>query len=269
MKIKPFLVSSGGKTKMLKLLLNEIPENFNTYCEPFVGGGALFLALKHNKCIVNDLNSDIIDIYKYIANDYKIFFSMVDELKEQYDSCQDRQSEKVFFDKVREKFNNIKQSCIQKSALYFFINKYSWGGIIRKNKLGNLTSTCSYRKKNNIYDVNNVLQYVNYVRNNDILFLNDDYKNVVSRLKENDFCFIDSPYDFDGYHPVNYCNFEFGRKEQIELKKQIDELTLKGVKVLATNYCTDFIMDIYRSYNLKVKESLFNFNPKNVQKKTK
>jgi DNA adenine methylase len=50
----PFLKWAGGKTQLLPALLKNIPAQFDTYIEPFVGGGALFLELQPAKSNLAD-----------------------------------------------------------------------------------------------------------------------------------------------------------------------------------------------------------------------
>ena len=45
LKGKPFVKWAGGKRQILDKLIKYVPEDFNTYYEPFVGGGALFFEL--------------------------------------------------------------------------------------------------------------------------------------------------------------------------------------------------------------------------------
>ncbi|HVB74434.1 MAG TPA: DNA adenine methylase [Ktedonobacteraceae bacterium] len=54
----PFLKWVGGKTQLLPALLNYVPRHFDTYIEPFVGGGALFFALQPAKAILADSNQE-------------------------------------------------------------------------------------------------------------------------------------------------------------------------------------------------------------------
>lgn len=44
---KPFVKWVGGKRSLLPELLRRVPTEFKDYYEPFVGGGALFFALKN------------------------------------------------------------------------------------------------------------------------------------------------------------------------------------------------------------------------------
>lgn len=58
----------GNKSKHLRHILPHIPNKYNTYIEPFIGSGALFLRLKPDKWIINDLNKDLINVWYNIEN---------------------------------------------------------------------------------------------------------------------------------------------------------------------------------------------------------
>ena len=79
---------AGGKTKMLEKYKPYLPKVFKGYCEPFLGGGAMFIwAYKVNpqaKFILNDVNEPIINIYRAIKNDCDNFCSTLDSLCEEY-----------------------------------------------------------------------------------------------------------------------------------------------------------------------------------------
>jgi len=86
--LKPIFMWAGGKSKMLEKYEPYLPKSFKGYCEPFLGGGAMFIwAYKANpnaKFILNDVNEPIINIYKTIKNDYEGFCSVLDSLSEEY-----------------------------------------------------------------------------------------------------------------------------------------------------------------------------------------
>ena len=76
---KPFVKWVGGKRSLLPELMSRVPKKFNNYYEPFVGGGALFFALKNegriNSCggggqaFLSDINFDLINTYQVIQRD--------------------------------------------------------------------------------------------------------------------------------------------------------------------------------------------------------
>ena len=69
---KPFVKWAGGKRQLIQVIDKHIPEEFGTYFEPFLGGGAvLFHLLGKNpgmKCKVSDLNSDLVLAYVTIRD---------------------------------------------------------------------------------------------------------------------------------------------------------------------------------------------------------
>ena len=69
--IKPILKWAGGKRQIIDTLVNLAPENITVYSEPFVGGGALFFHLQPKVAYINDINGEIIQLYKIIKNHSK------------------------------------------------------------------------------------------------------------------------------------------------------------------------------------------------------
>src|SRR5947208_1880310 len=63
----PFLKWPGGKRwlagRLAKILKGELT---NTYYEPFVGGGAVFLALQPDHAVLGDINSELIQSLRII-----------------------------------------------------------------------------------------------------------------------------------------------------------------------------------------------------------
>ena len=68
-KLQTFLRHPGNKTRHLKHIIPHLPERYNTYIEPFVGTGALFLNIQPKKWIINDLNEDITNLFKTVRDD--------------------------------------------------------------------------------------------------------------------------------------------------------------------------------------------------------
>ena len=67
MKIKPFLKWVGGKQKLVKTLLLYVPEQYNVYHEPFLGGGALLLAIQPEHAYASDVNRELIHTYRVLS----------------------------------------------------------------------------------------------------------------------------------------------------------------------------------------------------------
>lgn len=78
-KLTPFLKWAGGKEQELRHILPAIPQ-FNNYYEPFVGGGAVFFSIKANKKFINDKSSELVNLYRMIAQQNQEFFHALDIL---------------------------------------------------------------------------------------------------------------------------------------------------------------------------------------------
>ena len=59
----PFVKWAGGKRQLLNEIIARMPQRYNTYYEPFVGGGALFFNLQPHHAVINDINSALINVY--------------------------------------------------------------------------------------------------------------------------------------------------------------------------------------------------------------
>lgn len=77
--MRPFIKWPGGKEHELKYILRAKPSCISNYVEPFLGGGAVFLALKDEDVsghyIVNDLSDELISSYRYIKENNKEFLA--------------------------------------------------------------------------------------------------------------------------------------------------------------------------------------------------
>ena len=68
---KPFVKWAGGKRQIMNELLKYVPEEYNTYYEPFVGGGALLFELSPKKAVISDSNTELMNVYKCLKDERK------------------------------------------------------------------------------------------------------------------------------------------------------------------------------------------------------
>ena len=66
--LNPIIKWSGGKKDELKYILPHIPNKYNLYLEPFIGGGAVYFHLNPNKSLISDVHKELIDFYQSITN---------------------------------------------------------------------------------------------------------------------------------------------------------------------------------------------------------
>lgn len=71
--LQPLLKYPGGKSSELKIISDNLPTDFSNYIEPFVGGGAVFFYLNHDKNFINDKSEELMLLYDYVKNGNRTF----------------------------------------------------------------------------------------------------------------------------------------------------------------------------------------------------
>lgn len=247
---RPFLKWAGGKRQLLPELLARRPKKLGTYYEPFLGGGAVLLALQPARAIVNDTNGELINCYEVVRDSVEDLIALLQEHKA-------RNSEDYYYE-IRDWDRDDSYSerpAIARAARIIYLNKTCYNGLFRVNSQGQFNVPFGRYAAPSIVD-DGVLRAVSrYLSTNDVQFRTVDFASATHDAQAGDFIYVDPPYDpvsstasFTGYD-VN----GFGKDEQRRLKEHIDELTMRGCKVMLSNAYTPFIRDLYQEYDcLKV-----------------
>jgi DNA adenine methylase len=241
--VRPFLKWAGGKRQLLPEIKKYIPQKYNTYYEPFLGGGAVFFDLQPKNATINDSNSELINCYEVIR----------DSLEELIEDLKKHENEESYYYKMREldrnKIYKNKYDLVKRASRILYLNKTCYNGLFRVNSQGQFNVPFGRYKNPNILD-EAVLRAVNkYLNSSKVKIINKDFEEAVLEAKRGDFVYFDPPYDpvsatasFTGYDVKG-----FARNEQERLKLVFDDLTSRGCKALLSNACTDFILDLYGS----------------------
>ncbi|HBY19997.1 MAG: modification methylase [Clostridiales bacterium GWE2_32_10] len=251
MKIKlaqPVLKWVGGKRQLLPEIKKHIPKNVTTYYEPFVGGGAVLFDIQPTKVVINDINEELINLYKVVKDDVEI---LIEELKK-------HKNESEYFYQIRnlDRDNDVYQrmSEVEKAARILYLNKTCYNGLFRVNNAGEFnTPFGKYTNPNIVNDI--TLRAVNkYFNKTQIEFRNCDFEDAVRGIRKGNFVYFDPPYDpvSDSSNFTGYTKGGFDKEQQIRLKKLCDKLHSKGIKFLLSNSATDFIKDLYKDYTIEI-----------------
>lgn len=80
--LSPLLKWPGGKTGELGIILQNMPEDYERYFEPFLGGGAVYWAQKNRQCFVNDISDDLINFYSVIKQQDSQFIRLCESVSD-------------------------------------------------------------------------------------------------------------------------------------------------------------------------------------------
>jgi DNA adenine methylase len=80
-KLEPLVKWAGGKEQELKYIIPNLPDHFENFYEPFVGGGSVYTAIQAKEYFINDKAHELIDLYKIIVSEEReMFFEAIEEI---------------------------------------------------------------------------------------------------------------------------------------------------------------------------------------------
>ena len=244
----PFVKWAGGKRQLLPQIKERMPEKYNNYFEPFVGGGAVTFELLPANALINDINKALINTYRQICDVPEVFISAVNKLDaEMWDDG------KKYYYYLREHYNDKLMKAefdVELAALFVFINKHCFNGLYRVNGKGLFNVPYNNSRRVSI-DENNILEISKFLHG--VRIVDGDFEEACREAKKGDFIFLDSP-----YAPLNPTSFESYTKEgfDIESHKRLanlyDELTARGCFCMLTNHNTELINELYGNKGYKI-----------------
>lgn len=269
-KLRPILKWAGGKSRIYKHL--KMPTSLSegkikNYYEPFFGGGAVFFNLiqsfKFEKCVISDINEDLILFYRVVRNDPLKFIDFSERYFEIYSHLSTNEEKKDFYEEIRNTYNidrfNIdyegySEFHVPRAAQMLFLNKTCWGGLYRQNASGEFNTPCAeYNpaklKKENIMNVSNVLKRVEIICS--------DFQNICDRIEGNDtFVYLDPPYkdQFSDYYKTHFSD-----KDQERLSDVFKNLHNRDVCLMMNNSYSEedkSIETLYNGFNIDYIDSI-------------
>ena len=255
---KPFVKWAGGKRQIIDKLKEYVPDEYDTYYEPFVGGGALLFELAPKKAVINDLNEELMNVYNCLCNEEK--FKKMCNLLNHYEA---EHSEEFYYeirnkDKNKNAYNRL--SDYTKAARTIYLNKACFNGLYRVNSKNEFNVPFGKKTKINTYEGSNLITVSNYLTMNDIKIQSVDFEESLKTAKKGDFVYIDPPYDSDTSTFNNYTDDGFGKEEQRRLAKVYKDLDKRGVYVMLSNHNTNLINELYKDYHIHIIEAKRNIN---------
>jgi DNA adenine methylase len=248
--MKPILKWAGGKRQLLKVILNELPKKFNSYFEPFFGGGALFFELLPKTAYINDINDELINLYR-IFQSPKLVLSLIQELRRH-----EQLHSKDFYYQIREldRSPNFKKlSKVKRAARILYLNKACFNGLYRVNSKGFFNVPFNGKDKVKLFDSSNFQQISDYFKANSIKLFVGDFAEVLKNARKGDFVYLDPPYDFieEKSSFTAYAKENFTQYDQTRLSNICIELNNKGVFWLLSNHDTKNIRNLFKNFNIK------------------
>ena len=240
----------GGKAKELSELIKFVPKEFDRYFEPFFGGGALYFHLEPREAVINDLNKGLMNFYRGIRDDFTEVRKDLDKMQTFYESSRrefeylkslnpeirvEDKNEAEYY-RIRDMFNNLMKREYSWSALYFYINKTAYSGMIRYNKRGEYNVPYGRYKHFNASCV--TFGHSSLLAGAKIM--DGDFQDAFDLCSQDDFVFLDPPYDcvFSDYGNPELGG-SFSADEHRRLAEAFYSLPCKALMVIGKTELTE------------------------------
>lgn len=241
--MEPILKWAGGKRQLLPELKKYItPELLkgHSLIEPFVGGGSVFLSMEHDSVIINDYNSELINVYKRIKHNP---FRLIEKLE-----LYKKNHSKEFYYKIRE-LDRLpdydKMSAIDKAARTIYLNRTCFNGLYRVNSNGFFNVPIGRYSNPDIVQKDKIVSIHNYLYQKNITIICGDFEKSVERAIPGDVVYFDPPYDFEETGFTEYTANSFSRKDLIRMKELCDKLVTSGCTVIISNNDTEYVNSLF------------------------
>ncbi|MCC5635297.1 DNA adenine methylase [Nostoc sp. CHAB 5844] len=239
---RPFLKWAGGKSRLIQQYIPYLPKFYQTYYEPFLGGGAVFFHLQPTTAILTDINAELITTYWCVRDKVEDLISLLQEHKSRHS--------RDYYYSVRsyQSMNDLEQA-----ARLIYLNKTCYNGLYRVNSQGQFNVPLGSYKNPNICQENLLRAASKALSSCEIK--QADFVNVLNYANSSDdFVFCDPP-----YHPISNTSYftgyngnSFSEQDQIRLRDVCAELAKRSVKVIVCNSDCEFIREIYREINFNI-----------------
>lgn len=240
----------GDKYKLIQEIKQYFPKKINTFIEPFVGGGTVFLNTQANKYLLNDIDKDVYKLHiflqqqtdeksfiqkalKYIYK-YDLSRSFLEDiipisLKQQYKKTYYAKHNKQGYMELKNDFNELNK---KNYLMLYLLLIYGFNRMLRFNSKGEFNVPVG-----NVDFNKNVVQalddYFCFSKGKDIEFRNLDFKQFIKKMsiEKEDFVYLDPPYliTFSEYNKI------WNDKKEKELLDILDKLNQQNVKFAISN----------------------------------
>lgn len=250
----PFLKWAGGKTQLLAQFapLFPAPGSYARYVEPFLGGGAVFFAMRPPVAVLADVNAEIVDCYEAVRSCPEDVIRALD--KHEYTSDH---YYRVRADKPK--------GLAARAARTIYLNKTGYNGLYRVNRSGGFNVPMG--------------RYTNPGFRSPTLFATlracsvalasaklvpGDFERMLGDAGVGDFVYLDPPYvpvsetsDFTSYVPGG-----FGWADQERLAAACVALSGRGARFMLSNSDTPAVRALYDRFRVDTVRAARSINSK-------
>jgi len=242
-KQRAFLKWAGGKYSLIDNLTKVLPQG-KRLVEPFVGAGSVFLNTDYDKYLLNDVNQDLINLYRlvqtnvdeYIKESQKLFTSEYNDQERYYD--------------IRAQFN-ASSDPVERSLFFLYMNRHGYNGLCRYNLKGGYNVPFG-RYKKPYFPEKELWAFAEKAQK--ATFTCECFRETFKKATSDDVIYCDPP-----YAPLSptasftsYSGHGFKLNDQEDLAVLAEQSMALDIPVVISNHDLDLTRNLYNKATLDI-----------------
>lgn len=236
-KLRPIFKCHGGKAYQYNWIISNFPKNYTElmYCEPFIGGGSVYLnKLPSKQEYIADLDPEIFDIYYDIKN-------LINEISDALNSIEYTE-ENFHKAKNREFYCSVNDIVIRRFSRGGLGKAFSWSNRKRGGEWGEVNSWNTWRKL--------LPEYHKRLQNTNIWNIDIVGSLLHTKDVEDILIYLDPPYLLSTRTAKKCYEHEMSESQHIIM---LGYALLQKGKVIISGYDSDLYNNLLKDWN---KESI-------------
>ena len=241
-KQRAFLKWAGGKYSLVEPIRSLLPSG-RTLVEPFVGAGSVFLNTDYERYLLNDVNHDLIGLFKTVKRRPKTF---IDDAMSLFSA---RNNHADAYYALRKRFNQSHDS-YERAVLFLYLNRHGYNGLCRYNQSGAFNVPFGQYKRP-YFPQAEIEAFAEKAKR--ATFTCMSFEKVFRRARQGDVIYCDPPYAplTTTANFTSYASGGFNLEHQHELARRAAHAAHKrGISVLISNHDTDLTRVLYRDADI-------------------
>lgn len=239
--IPPLIKWPGGKRSLAQTILQFVPCRYETYYEPFLGGGAVFFALRPLKSVLSDANQELINAYMHVRDHKDDLIRAMRSLKNSEDD----------YYTVRA---SSPRTPLRKAARTLYLTRLAFNGIHRVNLRGQFNVPYGHKTHLSTIDEHHLASASEALSS--ATLASADFQEITESANHRDVVYFDPPYTVahanNGF--VKYNERIFSWDDQERLAMHARELASRGCRVIVSNADHPSLHDLYHDFECHIVE---------------